>query len=223
MSVKGGRKIPKQISELPFNSTKLKTPKQISELPFNSTKLKHFNTRQHSSSISHKQHQRNLTLLYENWELLMNAMLLESYRIEFETTPISIPELCEKYNTTTKELKGYTKWRKDTIAVLDAIDTPMLPAKTIEAGLVVEDTEEDTAYLDNMKRDIKEAKKLALAHAKEQLSGVNAKFLEVKEFKDLVSVIDTLDRSLDKKRDDDKGNSTTVIIQNIMNSFKDDC
>ena len=43
----------------------------------------------------------------------MNKILLKSYEIEYKTTNISINDLCDKYQITTKDLKGHKKWEKN--------------------------------------------------------------------------------------------------------------
>lgn len=145
----------------------------------------------------------------------MNPMLLQSYRIEFETTPITIPELCDKYELTTKDLKGYTKWKKPKQKIITPAKTDIITAPT-SAVESKESLEDDLS----LKGKIARAKELAVDKALEILE-TPSKFLEIKEFKDVVSVIDTLEKSTKDQRPE--GNTTVVLIQNIMNSSLDDC
>jgi hypothetical protein len=143
----------------------------------------------------------------------MNPMLLQSYRIEFETTPITIPELCDKYDLTTKDLKGYTKWKKH--APRKDIITPQKTDIITDSPI---ESEESTDI--SLKGKIARAKELAVDKALEILE-TPSRFLEIKEFKDVVSVIDTLEKSTKDQKPE--GNTTVVLIQNIMNSAMDDC
>lgn len=146
----------------------------------------------------------------------MNSMLLQSYQIEYETTPITIPELCDKYELTTKDLKGYTRWTKtDSTHESKPNSDLIIPAKTDILTTTSDSTDDKT-----LKEKLAEAKQLAVDKALEILK-TDARFLEIKEFKDVVSVIDTLEKSTKDQKPE--GNTTIVLIQNIMNSSMDDC
>ena len=142
---------------------------------------------------------------------LPNTLLL-TYQIEYETTDISIESLCTKYDVQTKQLKGYTKWAKrqeDPVAEplqADIIDTP-----EIQVIAIPKDTKE---LLEN----VEEFKKLAVAHAVKFMKN-DAEFAEVKEFKDMVAIVD----SIEKSYKDVKSNEPTinVLIQNLTQKFKD--
>lgn len=74
----------------------------------------------------------------------MTKALLQTIKAEYEHTDATIQSLCDKYSCSTKELKGYTTWKKET---MDDIDTSIkLVYETIYApvhDLVDEEDEED--------------------------------------------------------------------------------
>ena len=142
--------------------------------------------------------------------------LLLTYRKEFESSDITIQELCKKYHVTLKELKGYSTWKKEqpkqeqpkqpvTIA---SIEVPQLPKK-----LPV--TQTDTS----VKEDIEKFKKLAIANALRFIEEDIA-FAIVKDFKDMVAIVDSIDKSY--KDIKDTGPTIQVLVQNIFERFSDD-
>ena len=147
---------------------------------------------------------------------LPNTLLL-AYQTEYETTDISIEDLCAKYDIQTKQLKGYTNWVKrqeeplqgDTSEV-QVIDIPKDTSK-VQVIDIPKDTEE---LLEN----VEEFKKLAVAHAVKFMKN-DAEFAEVKEFKDMVAIVD----SIEKSYKDVKSNEPTinVLIQNLTQKFRD--
>lgn len=42
----------------------------------------------------------------------MNPLLLKSLQLEYENTPITLTELCDKHKVTTADLKGFKTWEK---------------------------------------------------------------------------------------------------------------
>ena len=144
---------------------------------------------------------------------LPNTLLL-TYQIEYETTDISIKALCDKYDVQTKQLKGYTKWTKrqeDPVAVAEPLQVDIIDAPEIQVIDIPKDTKE---LLEN----VEEFKKLAVAHAVKFMKS-DAEFAEVKEFKDMVAIVD----SIEKSYKDVKSNEPTinVLIQNLTQKFRD--
>lgn len=131
------------------------------------------------------------------------ATLLQLYKKEYEQTDITIKELCEKYDITTKQLKGYTKWTKE---IKDPIVT-QTPSH--------EASQPTNQILD----DIEEFKKLAVRHAVNFIKE-DARFAEVKEFKDMVAIVDTIEKSY--KNQTEQGPTINIAIQNLVERFKDD-
>ena len=146
--------------------------------------------------------------------MILPTTLLLTYQAEYETTPdLTIAMLCDKYSVETKQLKGYTKWKKresevDIIATTDIIATPALATDIIV---------KDKADLLN---DIDEFKQMAVKHAIEFMHN-DIGFAEVKEFKDMVAIVDSIEKSYVVK--DDTGPTINILIQNLAEKFKDDC
>jgi len=134
--------------------------------------------------------------------------LLLNYQIEFETSDITIEQLCEKYDVTTKQLKGYTKWSK----------SKRLPQPTETTNIVNSNSNNDNSS-EEVLADIKEFKSLAMQHALKFMKN-DAQFAEVKEFKDIVAIVDSIEKSY--KDTKDTGPTVNVLVQNITERFKDD-
>ena len=137
-----------------------------------------------------------------------NSLLLQ-YQEEYETTPgLTIDQICKKYEVETKQLKGYTKWAKRNQ------ETNKLPEiqEPINSTIVI-------ATEEALSKDIDEFKTLAMAHALKFMRN-DAEFAEVKEFKDMVSIVGTIEASI---KDIKPENTINIAIQNIVKEFKDDC
>jgi len=148
-----------------------------------------------------------------------NSLLL-TYQAEYETTPdLTISDLCQKYNIETKQLKGYTKWQKrntettETSKLPKSTETNKLPETTKPSNSIVIVNEED------LLKDIDTFKSLAMTHALKFMRN-DVEFAEVKEFKDMVSIVGTIENSL---KDNKPENTINIAIQNIVKDFKDDC
>ena len=131
--------------------------------------------------------------------------LLLSYKIEYETAPISIDELCDKYNITKEELGDYHTWTKK----------PILPMTPPSAPSQLPIVPQEISPLDR------------LAEVKEQLISTcktiveqQGAYTDVKELKDITKVITDLEASY--KDTKDQGPTINVLVQNITERFKDD-
>jgi hypothetical protein len=146
---------------------------------------------------------------------MTNTELL-NYQIEYEEGGISIDELCSKYNVKRKQLKGYTKWQQpqehSTPVEVIVPDQPSLPSQpTHHLDIIVPE--------DSLLNDINIFKKRAVKYALESIQ--DAQYLEVKEFKDLVSIVDTVEKSV--KGNTQSETTVNVMINNMMAGLKDDC
>jgi len=171
-------------------------------------------------------------------------MLTEAYRTEYETTNITLKELMEKYDLTHEDIPGHEQWTSKSTAtkpikqtrktkkvdklISDIISEPLVTLVTIEEPAVVLEplvtkppltaTEPTETQLDK----IAQFKELALDHCINFMNK-DAKFSEVKEFKDIVAIVDTLEKSY-QKVDPDAGKPTiNILINNLMERFNDDC
>ena len=157
---------------------------------------------------------------------LPNTLLL-TYQAEYETTPdMTIDDICTKYDVQTKQLKGYTKWQKriledssSTHEPTEAEDfdvsiVPSVPKKPNHDLAIPKDREELLTDIDNFKG-------LAIAHAVKFMKD-DAEFAEVKEFKDMVAIVDSIEKSYRDVKDP-SGTTINIAIQNLVERFSDDC
>ena len=136
----------------------------------------------------------------------MDKLLLMAYEEEYRTHPtLTIDNICEKYSVDRKDLTGCHTWTKQEIVPKQHI----APKQEI-ASIDIQTKEEK----------IEEFKKLALDHALSFMR-TDAKFAEVKEFKDIVAVVDSIDKSYQKAPTDTT--TVNVLVQNIMQRAIDDC
>ena len=178
----------------------------------------------------------------------MTAHRLSLLREEYETTSITIDELCLYHGVLLKELKGYKNWKKH--ANIEEVDVSHLlvseveepQAPVLEDDPVIEEVpkastppiitttqattlpaviDNDTDIVEEIRADIKTCKRLAMARCKEFLIN-DAKFAEVKELKDIVSIVNDIDKSLQVVKVAD-GPTVSVYINNLINNFRDDC
>ena len=177
----------------------------------------------------------------------MTTHRLSLLREEYETSSITIDELCLYHGVLLKELKGYKNWKKR--ANIEEVDVSHLlvselpePVTTIaEVEPVIEEVpqtttpsitqpqattlptviDNDSDIIEEIRADIKTCKRLAMARCKEFLTN-DAKFAEVKEIKDVVSIVNDIDKSLQVVKVAD-GATVNVYINNLINNFRDDC
>ena len=182
----------------------------------------------------------------------MTAHRLSLLREEYETTNITIDELCLYHGVLLKELKGYKNWKKH--ANIEEVDVSHLLVSEVEpeepaleeASLepVIEEVlqpqtstppavttqatthlptviDNDADIIEEIRADIKTCKRLAMARCKEFLTN-DAKFAEVKEIKDIVSIVNDIDKSMQVVKVAD-GATVNVYINNLINNFRDDC
>ena len=186
----------------------------------------------------------------------MTTHRLSLLREEYETTSITIDELCLYHGVLLKELKGYKNWKKradieevDVSHLLVSEVEPEVPAPSGVSALeeasaepVIEEVpqastppittttqattlpaviDNDADIVEEIRADIKTCKRLAMARCKEFLIN-DAKFAEVKEIKDIVSIVNDIDKSMQVVKVAD-GPTVNVYINNLINNFRDDC
>ncbi len=156
----------------------------------------------------------------------MTKVLLQSYKNEYTNSDITIDDLCRKYDLNRSELKGYTKWEKskevqqqlkeaeDIIVLPKSEETNPTPDK-LSSNIVVPSDDVD---INIVKQDIEIFKKLAVKHAVKFIKD-DAQFAEVKEFKDMVAIVDSIEKSYNNSPD--KGTNINILIQNLTQKFRD--
>lgn len=160
-------------------------------------------------------------------------MLTEAYKAEYETTPITLTDLMAKYELTKEDLPGHETWtsfitkqamptKKPRLtkkqAKVDKVLATIVEEPIPRQDLITSPEEPTETQLDK----IAQFKELALDHCINFMNK-DAKFSEVKEFKDIVAIVDTLEKSY-QKVDPDAGKPTiNILINNLMERFNDDC
>jgi len=147
---------------------------------------------------------------------MMNPITKKAYKVEFETTPITIEELLVKYEITKEELGSTDIWEKR-VKPTEIITKPRAPQKNLPDTIL----DDEKSMLD----EIDDTKKLVLVKVKEYF-GVDgdSDFASTKEFKDMVGVLKDLEAGeLVKAGKDDKGPTINILVQNLTERFRDDC
>jgi len=146
-------------------------------------------------------------------------MLADLYEREFYATNITKAELCDKYNISMSDLAHIKEPELETeleTTPATVVNEPKqtLPAKQTQTQPTTNSSEEGEFLT-----SIYSFKKAALEEARSQL--VSNYELDSRELKNLVSTVDILEKSVTKT--DGAGNTVTIMVQNIMNKYNDDC
>ena len=79
----------------------------------------------------------------------------------------------------------------------------------------------DSEIVPDTKEKIAQFKELALDHCLTFMKK-DARYAEVKEFKDIVAVVDSIEKSYDKSKSTDTP-TINILVQNLVERFRDDC
>jgi hypothetical protein len=143
----------------------------------------------------------------------MNVGLTELCRAEYETDPyITIDEICDKYNIERSALGPTNDWQK--VSELESE-----PAPTTVPVTVVDPKEVKATVVSSNKDMIDEFKSITLGEALERIRSEGSE-MSVKDMKELVALVDTIDRSFHKSTD---ANQINIIVQNVISRYVDDC
>ena len=124
--------------------------------------------------------------------------LLLSYKIEYETTPITIEEMCTKYQLQLKDLKGHKTWSKSLVSK---------NAQTVQTA----------QPQDTFEEEIQSFKFEALHYCRNFMER-EAKHSSPKEVKDVVAII----AAIEPKQQAAQTTNVNVLVQNLTERFKDD-
>ena len=166
----------------------------------------------------------------------MTTHRLSLLREEYETTTITIDELCLYHGVPLRELKGHKSWKKiaqaepviDIASFLEDEGQPPAPLPIIEevASLPTPQPptlpttpQPDTLDIAQLKLDIGTCKQLAITRCKDFLTN-DAKFAEIKEIKDVVAIVSDIDKSIAGTVQG--GTTVNVLLNNLIASFRDD-
>lgn len=165
----------------------------------------------------------------------MTTHRLSLLREEYETTTITIDELCLYHGVQLKELKGYKSWKKiaqaePTIDIAGFLEDESQPEISTTTEPVIEEVASlpapqllpvptQTLDIAQLKLDIGTCKQLAITRCKDFLTN-DAKFAEIKEIKDVVAIVSDIDKSI--AGTPQGGTTVNVLINNLIASFRDD-
>lgn len=158
--------------------------------------------------------------------------MILAYKAEYEQNPtITLDELLVKYQLAKEDLPGCETWTKpNSIVTIDkpkrktkvkAIDK-ILQQQTQVVTIPIDKVLVETVATEDQLKKIERFKELALDHCLKFMQK-DAHFSEVKEFKDIVAIVDSLEKSY-QKADPDAGKPTINIqINALLARFSDDC
>ena len=146
----------------------------------------------------------------------LNPLQVRSYKIEYETTDITIEQLKLKYKL--PDSLDTSTWHKEVppppvLTVLtDPTETAPPPAEV-----------PDTSSSEKMLSDIHEFKELTVARALNFMKN-DGEWAEIKEIKDMVAIVDSIEKSVRPQvPESPAGITVQVLVQNLMSEFKRDC
>lgn len=174
--------------------------------------------------------------------MALPASLILTYKIEYETTSITLDSLIEKYDINLDDIPDISDWRKQTEAepeveilatpqprakrkkatIVTPPVTPVTPAKTSPLDAIVEIAPEEIAHENQDVLDqIDEFKRLTLAKATKFVRD-EADYADIKDLKDVVSIVDTIEKSYKGVK---QGPAVNILVQNLVERFRDgdDC
>ena len=176
--------------------------------------------------------------------MALPASLILTYKIEYETTSITLDSLIEKYDINLDDIPDISDWRKQTeaepeVEILAApqprakrkkaqpkVDivtpAPLPPAKTSPLDAIVEIAPEEIARENQDVLDqIDEFKRLTLAKVTKFVRD-EADYADIKDLKDVVSIVDTIEKSYKGVK---QGPAVNILVQNLVERFRDgdDC
>lgn len=171
--------------------------------------------------------------------MALPASLILTYKIEYETTSITLDSLIEKYDINLDDIPDISDWRKQTEAEPEVeilatpqprakrkkatiVTPPLPPAKTSPLDAIVEIAPEEIAHENQDVLDqIDEFKRLTLAKATKFVRD-EADYADIKDLKDVVSIVDTIEKSYKGVK---QGPAVNILVQNLVERFRDgdDC
>lgn len=172
--------------------------------------------------------------------------LLLTYQAEYENTSITLDELCNKYSIKQNSLTGWQQWEKKLpteqlvnpkqpmeMTVIDSYQAYSAYDEYPESQRASMDINIANVPLDHssiqeipeanakLLSDISEFKELAVSHALDFIKN-NAKYAETKEIKDVVAIVDSIEKSFTQSKQP-QGPTVHIAIQNLVERFRDDC
>jgi len=147
-------------------------------------------------------------------EDMIASVIMKSYQSEYERSGTSLEQLIKKYQLSFEEAhqleEASRKWSAP-ITIPDII----VPSKP--GAIEPEKAKMDKAAI---LADIDTFKKEAVDYALKTITD-DEELLEIKEFKDLVAIVVSVENSM--KEDKDTGPNVNIMVNYLTERFKDDC
>lgn len=156
--------------------------------------------------------------------------MIEAYKAEYDlliSTGLkhkqAVDKLHSQYTLEPEELAIANSWE---VVVTKSKPVRAKKAKEPIAAEVLPVTLPSTTPVDSeivpdTKEKIAQFKELALDHCLTFMKK-DARYAEVKEFKDIVAVVDSIEKSYDKSKGTDAP-TINILVQNLVERFRDDC
>lgn len=149
----------------------------------------------------------------------MHPILLSSYKTEYENSSITKEAIQKKYSLTEEDTKEWSKTKsKEPQVITPTLITPQTQQLPTDPE---EPSEPDNIDKAEVMKDIGSFKEKVVTYALAEMNSPQANLLEIKEVKDLVHMVNTVETSF--KDDKDTGPTFNILIQNITERFRDDC
>ena len=144
---------------------------------------------------------------------------LEFYRSEYENDPtLTIQGLCNKYNIQPTQLGDTSQWKKVVELVKDKRPLKLGALQIKTAPKPENKPLANTPKEQSAQEKIEAFKDAVIVEALQRVQ-FGASSMEAKELKELVQLIDTIDKS---RKGTSDATSVQILVQNIVNNFKDD-
>ena len=152
----------------------------------------------------------------------LNPLQVRSYKIEYETTDITIEQMKLKYKL--PDSLDTSTWHKE-VPPPPALTVLTEPPETAPPPAESPDTSSlgNGPGVERMLSDIHEFKELTVARALSFMKN-DGEWAEIKEIKDMVAIVDSIEKSVRPQvPESPAGITVQVLVQNLMSEFKRDC
>ena len=154
---------------------------------------------------------------HKKWVKKSSILDLSSHILELE----GHKEDLEKFKETTQPtIVQDVVANKSTPIAIENKPTPIAVAKK-STPVVIEDSEEDRNSPESLLRDVGKFKRLAMDYALEFMAN-DAQYHDIKDFRDIVNVVDKIESSLVTKEDKAPTTTVNIAIQNLVEKFSED-
>jgi hypothetical protein len=151
---------------------------------------------------------------------MLNPIRRKAIKAEFEASPLSIQELCDKYNIEQYELGDISKWNKPSATTTQPAIIPVVEPVKVAPSIPLDNIDKDE---DDLMVDILIAKRNALNAVKGFFEDLDLENVPVKDVKDMMSILKDIEAGELVKKKGNDAPTVNLIIQNLVQRFKDDC